>query len=101
MPRYIDAEKTAKALEKEVKGLASEVNHNYREGLQFALKMINDQSTVDVQEIKHGKWMGASDGDGIVCSVCGSDFCTLVLNVYNYNYCPNCGAKMDGEESDR
>lgn len=51
MKKYIDAEKATKALEKELKSLASEVNHNYREGLQFALKLLNEQSAADVQEV--------------------------------------------------
>lgn len=92
MPRYIDADMF------EVVSLTDK-SEEYTNGALHILDMVDKALTVDVQEIKHGKWMGASDGDGIVCSVCGSDFCTLVLNVYNYNYCPNCGAKMDGEES--
>lgn len=44
-----------------------------------------------------GKWTLASDGDGIVCSVCGADFCTIVHETERFHYCPNCGAKMSGE----
>lgn len=48
----------------------------------------------DVQPVKHGKWGDSIAKYGILrhkCSVC---------NKYShmaYNYCPNCGAKMDGE----
>ena len=48
-------------------------------------------------EQKHGRWMEADDGDGVVCSVCGVDFCHIYLETDRFNYCPNCGAKMDGE----
>ena len=47
---------------------------------------------------KHGKWLDATTLDNeFICWVCsecrhGADF------VYEpYNYCPNCGARMDGE----
>ena len=48
---------------------------------------------------KHGRWL--QEGNAVYmwrhnCSLCGDP-------VYNkikpYNYCPNCGAKMDGEEN--
>ena len=47
--------------------------------------------------LKHGRWNEADDGDGVVCSVCGADFCTMINDTERFNYCPNCGAKMDGE----
>lgn len=48
-------------------------------------------------EQKHGRWEEASDGDGVVCSVCGEDFCNIYLETDRFNYCPNCGAKMECE----
>lgn len=47
-----------------------------------------------LMEQKYGQWEEADDGDGIVCSVCGTDFCTLVFETDKFQYCPNCGAKM-------
>ena len=53
----------------------------------------------DVRPVVRGKWEEASDGDGKVCSVCGEDFCDMVLgcNVHEWNFCPNCGADMREE----
>lgn len=44
----------------------------------------------DVAPVKHGRWKryGKNLGE---CSECGE-----VVAIRN-NYCPNCGAKMDGE----
>ena len=53
--------------------------------------------TVDAVEVVHGRWEDAYDGDGYVCSICGSDFCVLLNETDRFNYCPNCGAKMDGD----
>ena len=53
----------------------------------------------DVKEVRHGKWIyidGVLDWADYKCSKCeyiqkfGDDTCF-------YNYCPNCGAKMDKE----
>ena len=50
----------------------------------------------DVAPVQHGRWEEASDGDGIVCPFCRTDFCTIIYDTEYFNYCPNCGAKMDG-----
>ena len=49
--------------------------------------------------VKHGKWTLADDGDGVVCSCCGTDYCNLIYNTDRFYFCPNCGARMDlGED---
>lgn len=63
-----------------------------------AMDYIEDAQTVDAQPVKHGHWIENSDpGQNInehyMCSECGCTF----RNWANDNYCPNCGAKMDGE----
>jgi hypothetical protein len=52
--------------------------------------------TVDAVEVVHGH--NTYDHDSAFeCSVCGwSDWDTLTGDG-KYNYCPNCGAKMDGD----
>lgn len=49
----------------------------------------------DVEERKRGTWKQTSDCGGVgypvyTCSKCGMD------NDYETNFCPNCGAKMEG-----
>lgn len=98
MARYIDAEKI-KYHNVEI------VADDYRDYNipDIAYKQeIDCLPTADVQEVKHGKWIPSRDKDGIyeeVCSECG------YIEKYNIdpnnnkhpNYCPHCGAKMDGE----
>ena len=60
--------------------------------------MIEDMPTADVAPVRHGRWEEASDGDGIVCPFCRTDFCTIIYDTEYFNYCPNCGAKMDEKE---
>ena len=47
--------------------------------------------TADVAEVKHGRWKGAGMGD-YYCSLCQE-----VVSGSDFKYCPNCGAKMDGQ----
>lgn len=51
----------------------------------------------DVAPVVHGKWI--EDHDYLKCPECGvmvkRDF--TFFDIGNWNYCPNCGAKMDGK----
>lgn len=59
-----------------------------------ALSIIKAQPTADVVEVRHGEWRKANDKyPRYVCTICNHLF-----NNKNYNYCPNCGAKMDGKK---
>lgn len=49
--------------------------------------------TADVQEVKHGKWEKGKCGNYFVCSECGQ-----ISDFFKYDYCPGCGARMDGED---
>lgn len=54
-------------------------------------KTIFDLPTIDAVPVVHGKWVLVNSS--ISCSVCGEP------NM-EWNYCPNCGAKMDGGKDD-
>ena len=64
---------------------------------EYIKAKIMKQHAVDAAPVVHGRWMNIPDKpewDQKMCSVCGDYFCCQV------NYCPNCGAKMDGERRD-
>ena len=71
--------------------------------LQDFVALLEDAPTVDAEPVKHGHWNEAKDGT-LWCSVCIStgpydeDSWGYVLNAPHYDYCPNCGAKMDEVE---
>ena len=62
-----------------------------------ARKLMEDAPTVDAVEVVHGRWgeyevfKGAASLNGYPCSACGKRVSAKT------NYCPNCGAKMDGD----
>ena len=65
-----------------------------------ARKLIEDAPTVDAVEVVHGNWILERTPDGkpycFHCSVCDDDFHYIGVSTA-YRYCPNCGAKMDGD----
>ena len=61
-------------------------------------RLIENSPTVDAVEVVHGRWVDNGIPESMLsgCSVCG-----FTCGAYSFNYCPNCGAKMDGgNESD-
>ena len=63
---------------------------------------VNRIPAADVEEVKHGCWVGIDDEpcEDFECDVCGSICCTCGNTWDLPNYCPNCGAKMDGGKND-
>ena len=58
--------------------------------------IVVSQPTVDAVPVRHGHWTDDTGIEGAwnYCSVCGEQAIDL------YDYCPNCGAKMDGKDGD-
>ena len=56
------------------------------------------------QPVRHGKWLpkhhyiaGYEFVSGHICSECGNDALNAEGDDFLTDYCPNCGALMDGE----
>ena len=61
--------------------------------------VIDDAPTVDAVPVVHGRWVthyrsGTTVAEGYVSTCCD------MWNNRKSNYCPNCGAKMDGGDSE-
>lgn len=59
--------------------------------------------TADVQPVKHGRWITWDDSGFTKCSCCNSEYYIADLQVVGdsegfVDFCPNCGARMDGEQ---
>lgn len=50
--------------------------------------------TADVAPVVHGHWIHGGNSFVTFCSVC--DYC-FEEDMYDFDYCSNCGAKMDGD----
>ena len=66
-----------------------------------AINALRNAPSADVAPVVHGRWLGwGKSGTPTyenygTCSVCGED---AEIYTEHRNYCPNCGAKMDGED---
>src|SRR5574344_1490543 len=96
--RLIDAD----ALKKELEVWVVAINQPQFYNREEALYIIDSAPTADAVPVVHGRWilLGKNEHDYETsveekCSLCGR-------YVYRYdtelqdNYCPNCGARMDG-----
>lgn len=112
MPRLIDAD----ALKKELEVWVVAINHPQFYNREEALYIIDSAPTADAVPVVRGEWMPVYESEmtgwnpavagrdpigGYICSACKEEAvydCNdkFVLS----NYCPNCGAKMDGERKD-
>ena len=69
--------------------------------------LLEIQPTVDAVEVVHGRWIDRKIDDfrmwELRCSECdwvGISNYDAYDEPYDFNYCPNCGAKMDGGNED-
>lgn len=93
MPRYIDVENI------KLKGISVfDQNLEMLIPLSDVRKSLQMTPTADVQEVRHGKWQLQPVDIGYCweCSVCHMN--PRFYSMENTKYCPNCGAKMGGDE---
>lgn len=95
MAEYIKREAAVKAVEKY--GLTNGVVWGRHIGLAICIASeIADIPTADVAPVVHGRWEPGNP----ICPVCGGDkFKDLDADIWCDwlpDFCPNCGAKMDG-----
>lgn len=97
MSRYIDAEKLVERIK------ASPAFPNMGEDGYFlrgcVCDLIEMQPTADVAPVRHGRIVQTIENGHMkrVFSCCGTDFTKLTMWMAP-DFCPNCGAKMDGNE---
>lgn len=106
MSKYIDRDALLAELQEEIDFETSmyteEQNKYFTMGLKCALRDVKSQPEADVAEVRHGEWhyppyapFGGSY-EMKRCSICGYKPDFDADNPYS-NFCPNCGAKMDGQ----
>lgn len=104
MTKYIERERVLEQIRNFTEEEYFSVDYYIRgwnEAVTYILNYITkDIPPADVQEVKQGKWEEKRLVSGEIkytCSKCGQVFQGESLD---FNYCPNCGAKMDGNNSD-
>ena len=88
------------AAEAESDGCEDQPMDNY---IEYASEDLADIPSADVAPVRHGRWEAFEDmmlDTCYRCSECGREFYLADCSTpqeNEYNYCPNCGAKMDEE----
>ena len=75
------------------------LEHNEINGKEYD-KMIEplNAEVGNAEPVRHGEWIG---GDLGYCTACGHEGCASdIWDGCTGMYCPNCGAKMDGERKE-
>lgn len=93
--RLIDADKLVARLN----DLYEWCRDERRSGIEQAMCIVHEQLTVDAEPVRHGKWIevvvAETDTSRLINWECSE--CAIVVDHNTDNYCPNCGARMDGE----
>lgn len=97
MPRLIDADAFLKDIL--TAGIGKTIIEYSESDIGY---MIRKRPTVDAVPVRHGYWENANGRPKTYirkCSVCGKEayFCGRGCS---YKFCPNCGAKMEGESDE-
>ena len=98
---YIERETVLKVLENSMEYSIKEFEEGeFRKGCIAAIKddisNISHLPPADVQEVRHGYWLKKYNTYPRYLCTC----CNYLFNNKGYKYCPECGAKMDGERKD-
>ena len=101
--KYIDADALYKRLS--VFFNPDTGSKEFNAAIKLAKELIKNADAADVSEVVHGEW--ETDRDTIRCSVCGFGYFPngyffkdgQCIGDLIFDRCPQCGAKMDGEES--
>ena len=85
--RLIDADALLDAISAHLERIEQEIDDAYNPMIEYA-------------PVRNGRWVETSEESWLVkCNLCG----VLVddgPSAKRWNYCPNCGARMDGDDGD-
>ena len=101
MARLIEADALVDAIKNRIeedREIYPDFSRFYLVGMRIVINIIKVQDTVDA--VKHGHWQESQSLDDCfwICSCCRFPSQASAAPQL-YNYCPFCGAKMDGDKN--
>ena len=97
MAEYIEREVVEKFIEKGLNNTDKSKAYGF-DAIEI-LSEVHFMPAADVQEVRHGEWDDNIIGFCNVCMECGAivERTAVKSHTGKLNYCPNCGARMDGD----
>ena len=97
MAEYIAKQTLQAKLNRKKAGPATKrYTDGWNDAILMVKSMIHSEKAADVAQVRHGRWVQTKApfmNECEDCSVCGY----RTVWGHRYNYCPNCGSKMDLE----
>lgn len=109
MAEYIDRDAVYTAFANactDVLERASEIYYIAGFSYEHVIEILDDIPAADVAPVVHGRWDDSgrytfpSGNTAVRCTNCGCALTESEYRLNNWNYCPVCGARMDGGDSD-
>lgn len=70
------------------------------EHAEWYRKCIYEAPTIGAEPVRHGRWEYRHADDWMFCTACGADAEGNYDEPLETDYCPHCGARMDGGADD-
>lgn len=106
MAEYIEREAFYKFLTEQKGKETGAYSKGRNAGLDVARSALHNREitpAADVALVRHGRWLLEREPSGkpycFHCSACDDDFHCIGITTA-YDYCPHCGAKMDGKDGE-
>lgn len=106
MPKYIDKDNLLQLFRDSYCGCKAEIAKGRNEldtaftGYNSCMSLADNMPTADVQEVKHAKNLQNCFKWTFECSLCHwCDEDTYCNDASEFKFCPNCGAKIDLEDT--
>ena len=104
MTEYVEREALERSLDERLgRLLAMYGRHDsFVQGFEDCIGKVEEFPAADVAPVVHGRWINKTNPSRAIveqrvdCSACGHIF--WHTSAMSYDYCPNCGARMDGDK---
>lgn len=74
-------------------------DYGIKTGYEICMRLVEDAPTIK-PERKTGRWLRIKGEQEYVCQECGQRCLETVMLTPRWNYCPSCGARMEGDSDE-